>query len=211
MKPELQRIEAALQAAANQYVDRLPEPIYDWMGAIALETTGDVPQPTTSGVQSSHSELVLPPPQVEQRPALPEFAATLDHQPFVALTNSALAINLLKDLQNQVQGWMVSLDTVLKQIQAVYTEGPLVDGWLESVSTEPSNTAMYRLCGLGEDGQVWSRLCPPAQVPDVSMAIVRYQRLQTLLTQKHRLESQLGVLTESLVELHGKLAEPNPS
>lgn len=211
MKPDLQRIEAALEAArqaAGQAQSAVS--IDGWLPAIASEDTGfstlsgtvlegyrDRPQPS------------LPFPQVEQRPNLPEFAIAAErHHPFVALTNSALATNLLKDLQVQVQTWVVNLEAILQQIQVVYEEGPLVDGWLESFNADQPAATGYRLCGLAEDGQVWSRPCPPSQVPDISLAIVRYQRLQTLLRQKQQLESLLGRLTESLVDLHGKLTEP---
>lgn len=215
MKPELQRIEAALQAAAK-HATIAPPPSNGtelWDTAIAAYTphshtaaeageaaTGDQDQsPAIYALLNSGAVS-----QVEQRLELPEFARANDHHPFVALTNSALAVNLLQDLQTQVRTWAAKLENLLQQIQSVYEEGPLVDGWLESVASAQPTATGYRLCGLSEDGQMWSRNCPPAQVPDVSLAIVRYQRLQALLHQKHRLETQLGRLTEALVELHSQ-------
>lgn len=212
MKSDLQRIEAALQVVAQGYaIEMSPAPQNSAGDATIANDSEFVTQLVSflaaSGDRapaldaSSGSTTLMSAVQVEHWPNLPEFAVGSDHHPFVALTNSALAINLLKDLQAQVQTWVTTLETVLQQIQAVYTEGPLVDGWLESFTDQPA-TSGYRLCGLGQDGQIWSRPCPPNQVPDISLAIARYQRLQTLLTQKQRLETQLGYLTESLVELH---------
>jgi hypothetical protein len=216
MKSDLQRIEAALQAVAQESAIALPPtpPDCAWDAAAinqdtlaipleALLVAASAPAPSLSVPSSSITSLPTLP--MAQRPDLPAFAVASDPHPFMALTNSALASNLLKDLQTQVQTWATTLETVLQQIQVVYAEGPLVDGWLESFTDQPA-TSGYRLCGLGQDGQVWSRLCPPNQVPDISLAIARYQRLQSLLTEKHRLETQLGYLTESLVELHTNLA-----
>ncbi|HIK18080.1 MAG TPA: hypothetical protein IGS53_22720 [Leptolyngbyaceae cyanobacterium M33_DOE_097] len=47
-------------------------------------------------------------------------------------SNPALSINLLKELQRMVAGWQRELLQVSNQIQALYQEGPIVDGWLES-------------------------------------------------------------------------------
>jgi hypothetical protein len=163
--------------------------------------------------------------------------------------NPALAISLLKDLETIVSGWQQELQQVLKQIQDLYLEGPIVDGWLESytcqegaapafrhaevdclmnyveklsgASEQPvqidSSSAYgttrlqqdaansgYRLCGLNEDGQLWFRHCPPEQLPAISLAIARYQRLRELLTRKQELEVCLAQLTETLVMMHSQ-------
>jgi hypothetical protein len=170
--------------------------------------------------------------------------------------NPALATNLLKELQSIVLNWQQDLQQVLRQIQDLYLEGPIVDGWLESytcqdgeapefrhaevdclmnyveklsTNSEPSETdttpaygtqqqseairasaqanptgAGYRLCGLNEDGQLWFRHCPAEQVPAVSLAIVRYQRLRTLLSRKQDLENRLCHLSETLVMVHSQ-------
>lgn len=254
MKPELKRIEAALQQAANQYHAELvssghsvfspsfPQsgqsndsttrglgpsnpyaPIFEQTGTSATDIQA------IQGVLRYDSESTT----LVKEPTLPGFTASQESNGFVALTNSALAINLLQDLQTMVGEWVTGLETVIQQIQALYEEGPIVDGWLESVkpptgdaiaqqslhesvtivntrSVDPSQTT-YRLCGLNEDGQIWCHPCPPEQVPDISWAIVRYQRLRNLLTRKNTLEAQLGLLTETLVEVHGKIAKPNDS
>lgn len=49
----------------------------------------------------------------------------------------------------------------------------------------------YRLCGVDASGHKWSHPCPLEQLPSVSMAIARYQKLQQLLQQKQSLETHL--------------------
>jgi hypothetical protein len=59
--------------------------------------------------------------------------------------NPALATNLLKEIYDIVAGWQIELQQVLKQIQDIYLEGPIVNGWLEShpsPSEETTNTAV---------------------------------------------------------------------
>lgn len=49
--------------------------------------------------------------------------------------NPALAIKVLQDIQAAVDDWHYDLKQTVMQIQAVYLEGPIVDGWLEAVET----------------------------------------------------------------------------
>lgn len=63
----------------------------------------------------------------------------------------------------------------------------------------------YRLCGMDASGKVWSRPCPPEQVPSVSVAIARYQKLRQLLGRKQYLETRLSQLAETLVVIHGHI------
>lgn len=150
--------------------------------------------------------------------------------------NPALAMNLLKDMEVVVAQWQEELQTVVRQIQDLYMEGPIIDGWLESPSgkakvNEQVSQAQkdhlldyveeitdgkvayqsprpgYRLCGLGEDGKPWSKPCPPQQVADVSLAIARYQKLRIFLNSKENLENRLGQLSEALIILHSTLSE----
>ncbi len=51
--------------------------------------------------------------------------------------NPSLAINLLQEIQEQVAAWQIELQNILQQIQDIYLEGPIVNGWLESNSREP--------------------------------------------------------------------------
>ena len=166
-------------------------------------------------------------------PVLPKLKATSfsNHR---HAANPALAMNLLKDIEAIVAGWQQELHQVLRQIQDLYLEGPIVDGWLESYSASQSKggygemgrltndveeipsqpdakvscqspRAGYRLCGLDADGQLWWRYCPPEQVASVSVALARHQKLRHLLNRKNYLETRLTQLAETLVILHSHL------
>lgn len=152
--------------------------------------------------------------------------------------NPGLSLTILSEIQQITLGWQTELQKTIRQIQDIYLEGPIVDGWLESqvADTKQKGTATlrhaevdrlmdyveeicsgqenrskvssrteYRLCGLDDSGQAWSRPCPPDQVPSVSMAIARYQKLRQLLGRKQYLETRLSQLAESLVVLHGHI------
>jgi hypothetical protein len=154
--------------------------------------------------------------------------------------NPALAMNILQEIQEHIAGWQQELQIILQQIQDIYLEGPIVNGWLESnlkepeegatatlrhgeivhlmdyveeictnhgKVSEPTPRAGYRLCGLDASGKVWTRPCPPEQVPMVSMAIARHQKLRQLLGRKQYLETRLSQLAETLVVLHSKLKQ----
>ncbi|OUL23137.1 hypothetical protein BV372_30250 [Nostoc sp. T09] len=172
-------------------------------------------------------------------PSLPKFKTpTFSNHRHGA--NPGLAMNLLKEIQDHVAGWEKELQKILKQIQDIYLEGPIVNGWLESnpketdqggkatlrhaevdrlmdyveeicaagakVSYDSAGTG-YRLCGLDASGKVWTRPCPPDQVPAVSMAIARYQKLRQLLGRKQYLETRLSQLAETLVILHSHIQQ----
>lgn len=154
-------------------------------------------------------------------------------------SNPALAMNLLKEIEEIVASWQKELQSIVRQIQDIYIEGPIVDGWLESHarSAEPGDISVrpaerdrlmdyveetllqpdgnvtyqsprtgYRLCGLDASGQLWSRPCPPEQVPSVSVAIARHQKLRQLLSRKQDLETRLSQLSETLVVMHSHLS-----
>ncbi|WAL62685.1 hypothetical protein [Thermocoleostomius sinensis] len=156
--------------------------------------------------------------------------------------NPNLAIGLLKQVETLVQGWQAELEQIAQQIRAIYDDGPIVDGWLESYpadaqpaqaasvsvlryaeidhlmklveqicATQPTSMSedmcrtQYRLCGLDPDGKLWSRPCPSQQVPYVSLAIARYQKLRTLFAKKQSIDARLMNLVESLTRLHGQI------
>lgn len=167
MKPDLKRIEAAIEAASSH-------------GSSSMKPQGD------------------------------EFVAAPDHYQFTAFVDAALAKDLLTDLQVRVEAWTSNLEALVGQIQAAYYEGPIIDGWLEASQPDDPTHSSYRLCGLDEDGQIWSRDCPAEQIPDISLAIVRYQRLRTLLNRKQQVETQFNRLTQVLVEAHKNIAEATP-
>jgi hypothetical protein len=110
----------------------------------------------------------------------------------------------------------ISLEQVLQQIQALYHEGPIVDGWIDSspavlepddkveeivferpdlstaaFSAPASSLTSYRVCGIDTSGEQWSYSCPIDQLLELSVAIARYHKLQELLAQKQQLQSQL--------------------
>ncbi|WP_414528398.1 hypothetical protein [Nodularia chucula] len=158
--------------------------------------------------------------------------------------NPALAMNILQEIQEHIAGWQRELQGILQQIQDIYLEGPIVNGWLESKLKEPEKGATatlrhgevvnlmdyveeicttnekvneevsenpprsgYRLCGLDAAGKVWSRDCPSDQLPMVSMAIARHQKLRQLLGRKQYLETRLSQLAETLVMLHSNIQQ----
>jgi hypothetical protein len=154
--------------------------------------------------------------------------------------NPAFAMNLLQDIQETVTDWQTELQLILQQIQDIYLEGPVINGWLESNPQEPepggtatlrhaevdrlmdfveeicesgdkascqSSRTDYRLCGVDAAGKVWSRQCPVEQVPSVSMAIARYQKLRQLFGRKQYLETRLSQLAETLVALHSHIQQ----
>jgi len=51
--------------------------------------------------------------------------------------NPSLASSLLVEMQAIVENWHTELNQTLRQIQDLYLEGPIVDGWLESHSGQP--------------------------------------------------------------------------
>lgn len=52
--------------------------------------------------------------------------------------NPNLAVGLLQEIQKIAGGWHSELQDILHQIQDLYLEGPIVDGWLESTPESPS-------------------------------------------------------------------------
>ena len=240
MKPDLKRIETTLHHLADQSSVQGSQPTSVWETQTTSGEGEELPQTATSR-PPSFSMTVMPFPAQKQHgktPVLPKFK-TSSFSNHRHGANPALAMNLLQEIEEIVGGWQQELQQVLRQIQDLYLEGPIVDGWLESHTREPEAGAMpfrpaerdrlmdyvaeisqldanvtcespragYRLCGLDTDGQLWSRPCPPDQVPNVSIAIARYQKLRQLLNRKQYLETRLNQLAETLVVLHSHLSE----
>jgi hypothetical protein len=149
-------------------------------------------------------------------------------------------MNMLQEIQEKVASWQIELQRIVQNIQDIYLEGPIINGWLESNAQEPETVGTaalrhaeverlmdyveeicangekeshkplhtdYRLCGVDKAGQVWSRPCPVEQVPSVSIAIARHQRLRQLLGRKQDLENRLSQLAETLVMLHSHIQQ----
>ncbi|WP_017306421.1 hypothetical protein [Spirulina subsalsa] len=233
MRPELQRIESTLEqleqlARQQEYgvavkerhlKERKPAP------APAYPVAAPAPQRPAAALQ-------VPPAPPPRAVSLPQRVRTVAPAPSAVPTlpelkslqlsnhrhsvNPALATNLLKEIEEIVVGWQRELKQILVQIQDLYLEGPIVDGWLEShhgqdgLSSPSSDLGLrpgYRLCGLDEKGRLWTKPCPADQVASVSMAIARYQKLRQLLKKKQSLENRLSSLAETLVIVHSSLKD----
>ncbi|MBD2744596.1 hypothetical protein [Coleofasciculus sp. FACHB-1120] len=244
MKPELKRIETTLDRLAEQSPvienptpwENQPDPM-GW----GSDASSDANRSISMTVESFSDQK-----QSGKTPVLPKLKAPsfTNHR---NAANPALAMTLLQEIEVIVGGWQKELHQILRQIQDIYLEGPIVDGWLESHAREPevgvealrqavhkghaksvhqlmdyveelcnqpdekvtceSPRAGYRLVGMDENGQFWSRPCPPEQIPSVSVAIARYQKLRLLLNRKEDLETRLSQLAETLVVLHSHLSE----
>ncbi|MBD1931410.1 MULTISPECIES: hypothetical protein [Cyanophyceae] len=238
MKPELKRIETTL----HQLSDKNPEIGNQPDGMGWRSQTPDAAPSISMTVESWTDQK-----QSGKTPVLPKLKAPsfTNHR---NAANPALATTLLQEIEVIVSGWQKELHQILRQIQDLYLEGPIVDGWLESHAREPevgvevlreavetghaasvhqlmdyveecnqpdgnvtceSPRTGYRLVGLDGEGQLWSRPCPPEQVPTVSVAIARYQKLRQLLVRKQDLETRLSQLAETLIVLHGHLQDPS--
>ncbi|WP_416674665.1 hypothetical protein [Egbenema bharatensis] len=105
---------------------------------IASETSpvlpSDPPQPVSA--QDSPSIPILP------RPQAPSFSS---HR---HAANPNLAVGLLQEIESLVRVWQVDLEETVQQIHALYQEGPIVEGWLESQSsghiTPPVDMSLLR-------------------------------------------------------------------
>ncbi|MEM9266639.1 MAG: hypothetical protein AAGA46_14055 [Cyanobacteria bacterium P01_F01_bin.13] len=84
---------------------------------------------------------------------------------------------------------------------------------LESTMAEPESssnggsTSQYYLCRLDSSGQIQAEKCPPDQVPVLSMAIARYQRLNQLIKQKQDIETKLQTVVDILGDAQQVLAD----
>jgi hypothetical protein len=223
MKPELsglKRIETTLEQLSQQ-------------STLAPES-----QTLQSASHSLSFSIQVNPPKADEPKtrilALPKLKP-LALNPHRQNIDPARAADILQEIGEIVTRWQQQLKEVLQEIQALYEEGPLIDGWLESHAQSatpnfaaPSKAKLdglmnyvealkddrvsyqtprtgYRLCGIDESGQVWSQDCPSDQVADVSLAIARYQKLQQLLVCKQNLETRLEGITETLMMMRSSL------
>lgn len=142
----------------------------------------------------------------------PQFSSHANH------SNPMLPLGLLQDIAKEVMTWQTQLKTVHDAVQALYDEGPIVNAWLEAVNeserqslgadgkgVELTMAGRYCVCGLDKTGQVWRKLCPPDQLPLVSLAIARHQKLRLLLNQKDSIDRRLQQLAQTLTVLRGRL------
>ncbi|BAS58928.1 hypothetical protein NIES2135_15550 [Leptolyngbya boryana NIES-2135] len=138
MKKDLRRIEDTL-LQLNKRVPTLdtaptpePEPL---------------PKPVSFDLHTKPPKVVEPeiaaPPSVKPAPSsdpkplnLPKLKAP-NFSSHRNAANPALASSLLAEMQVITESWHTELNQILRQIQDLYLEGPIVDGWLESHTGEP--------------------------------------------------------------------------
>jgi hypothetical protein len=211
MKADLNKILAALQQ-----LEQNPNVSKTSPTTSNLDSTVGITSETTSKAQPDFSVPIPPLQPNSQAPTLPIFDSSSAEnppakEPIVVTTPPP---SLIQDLQQ-----------VIQQIESLYNEGPIVDGWLESYAGEstPSNDntvdvaapleyvkatgslkqdnviceaprSCYRLNGTSPTGQQWSYPCPIEQLPSVSLAIARYEKLLQLIDRKQDLETHLKSL-----------------
>ncbi|MEA5573999.1 hypothetical protein [Calothrix sp. UHCC 0171] len=159
MKPSIRRIETTLQNLGNRSITSEESPGFSRAPlSFQIQTSPDQetrnppvdvtspPEVTPAKTPENIPEDILTRHDSVQAfktddsegktPNLPKFKIpnfTSHHN----VANPALASNLLQEIQQIVTGWQVELQTILRQIQDIYLEGPIVNGWLESQIPEP--------------------------------------------------------------------------
>jgi hypothetical protein len=143
--------------------------------------------------------------------------------------NPILAAHMLQEIYKMVMDWQAELEDLDRQILKVNASGPVVSGWLEARRSKVSNTGEeiptpyktidptglttidpdlgYRLCGLNEFGELWTRPCAMSEILSVSQAIARYQQLKDLTDRKQQVELYIRQILEDLVHLRMKLQD----
>jgi hypothetical protein len=143
--------------------------------------------------------------------------------------NPILAAHMLQEMYKMVMEWQQELQSIDRDSFNVTASGPVLAAWLESRTfkrgvtgeaiptpyitiesidlTNVDPKAGYRLCGLDEHGQLWTKPCPMAEILNVSRAIARYQQLKNLNDRKQQLEQYIRQVLEDLVHLRLKLQD----
>ncbi|MBD2254342.1 hypothetical protein [Nostoc parmelioides] len=159
MKAGIKRIEATLHdlgtkdTAATEVSDSTKRPLsfrISVAGKDTAESEGNSPEQRQNldidtqveyspeqNLFPHHSSVQTFPAQegLGKTPSLPKFKTpTFSSHRHGA--NPALAMNMLQEIQEIVAGWQQELQNILQQIQDIYLEGPIVNGWLESNPSE---------------------------------------------------------------------------
>jgi hypothetical protein len=143
--------------------------------------------------------------------------------------NPILAIHMLKEIHTMVTGWQRELQEIEQDSLSITTSGTVLAAWLESRTFKrgsngeaiptPYETvdatdvetidpqAGYRLCGLDEYGNLWTRPCQMSEILIVSRSIARYQQLKDLIDRKQKVEQCIRQVLEDLVHLRLKLQD----
>ncbi|MBF2017523.1 MAG: hypothetical protein IGS23_20405 [Rivularia sp. T60_A2020_040] len=166
MKAGLKRIEATLQdldIRVTNPIDEASDSNGSLQESLSFRITASE---STEEATESHEEVKLqtPPPSVAadsyqqdnsvqtflaqdeeiKPPSLPKFKSP-SFSSHRNAPNPALASNVLLEIQEIVAGWQTELHTIVRQIQDLYLQGPIVNGWLESHEKEPQPQATATL------------------------------------------------------------------
>lgn len=171
MKQELKRIEAALHKLSDQPsgVSTVPLPLRRPPARLSLEPAPEPKTKKASPKVDLPSFPALPDPKkqttataiaepVHAEPTVESLSTTLSEVKVPALprlktpsfsnhrnaANPTIAMNLLKEMETTVAGWQEELQQTLRQIQDLYMEGPIVDGWLESYAQQEGEAPEFR-------------------------------------------------------------------
>ncbi|MCY7367671.1 MAG: hypothetical protein LH474_05915 [Chamaesiphon sp.] len=143
--------------------------------------------------------------------------------------NPILAAHMLQEMYKMVTEWQQELEQIERESFNVTASGTVLAGWLESRTFKRGSTgteiptpyttvdaialtdvdpqAGYRLCGLDEDGKLWTRPCAMAEILIVSRSLARYQQLKDLTDRKQQIEQYIRQVLEDLVHLRLKLED----
>lgn len=143
MKSDLKRIEATLQHLAlstapypkSAATTRAPAPQMRRSYSFEICSTAqkrNPPEPLSEGTLTSSNSLQPAQQRADKEPLLPKFNPSIGR--VHSGSNPALEMNLLK---LDAAASNVELQQIVRQIEALYLEGPIVDGWLESHQSTP--------------------------------------------------------------------------
>ncbi|MDF5726324.1 MAG: hypothetical protein PUP91_38965 [Rhizonema sp. PD37] len=151
MKAGLKRIEATLHDLEIHDTATVTEPISSTKQSFSFRISVSALQDATDGSLKSVEPLTKPQENLlpqntsvqtfpvqedgDKVPSLPKFK-TPNFTSHRNAANPALAMNLLLEIQQSVTSWQRELQKIIQQIQDIYLEGPIVNGWLESHEKE---------------------------------------------------------------------------
>ena len=144
MKPELKRIEATLhQLDHSPTASRSQAAPASGTRSFSFTVAA---KPRTAGGGDAIAVQTFPADRTDVKtPSLPRLK-TPSFSSHRHAANPALSLNLIKEIEAIASGWHTSLREVVQQIQELYGEGPIVDGWLESQprKTEEAGVSVLR-------------------------------------------------------------------
>lgn len=129
MKPKLQPIETALERMGESKTSDRTNQSAKLGQTDAVDASGR--HPDTGEPSFSLAVQTFAARKQQTPPTLPKLKP-LNISEHRHAANPALAMNLLQEIEEIVARWQTELQTIVRQIQDIYIEGPIVDGWLES-------------------------------------------------------------------------------